>query len=365
MLARKASNSLSSVLTAGGLVLCALFVTCPRTAQASGPVAQPPYTISVFALSQDGYSQPDSLVQWHHNILVGFGNGVAHDGSDGKSSTIVQYSLSGEVERTFSVKGHNDGLRLQPGTDNLWALQNEDANPNLVIIDLETGQQTLYTFPPTPHGGGYDDMVFRKDRPGQPFMTASNPTLNGQGVNVFAALVRATLSGNTVNVAPVLYGNATATDIPTGTTVTLNLMDPDSLTADPRGNIVLDDQMDGQLVFITPSGTVGRLSITPASITLDDTAFASSPGDFLLVSDLKGDAVYRIDCPTFGFEPGVAYSASDSSGLVGTLPSIWTRGHSRTSLRAWSVVAGCCLSRLAMATREAGRSGKLPGDLSA
>ncbi len=323
MLARKASNSLSSVLTEGGLVLCALFVTCPRTAHASGPVAQPPYTISVFALSQDGYSQPDSLVQWHHHILVGFGNGVAHDGSDGKSSTIVQYSLSGEVQRTFSVKGHNDGLRLQPDSDNLWALQNEDANPNLVIINLETGQQTLYTFPPPPHGGGYDDILFLN---GQVFMTASNPTLNGAGVNDNPALVSVTLSGNTVNVTPVLKGSAMATDIPTGTMVTLNLTDPDSLTADPRGNIVLDSQSDGELVFITPSGTVGRLLILPnppppaaPTLTVDDTAFASHPGDFLLVSDLGGEAVYRIDSPTLGFEPGVAYSASDSSGLVATL----------------------------------------------
>jgi hypothetical protein len=322
MLTRKASISLSSVVT-GGLVLCTLFMTYPPAAEASGPVvAQPPYTISVFALSQlgqNGYTQPDSLVQWHAHILVGFGNGVAHDGSDGKSSTIVQFSLKGQLERTFSVKGHNDGLRLEPGSNNLWALQNEDANPNLVIIDLESGEQKLYTFPPTPHGGGYDDILFLNE---QVFMTASNPTLNGQGVNVFPALVHATLSGNTVHVAPVLYGNATATDIPSGTTVTLNLTDPDSLTADLRGNIVLDSQADAELVFITLGGAVGRFIIPsspPLSLTVDDTAFAPISRAFLLVSDLHGEAVYRIDRPTFEFEPGVAYSASDSSGIVGTL----------------------------------------------
>ena len=321
MLGRKASISRSSVLT-GGFVLCTLFMTYPPAAQGSGPVAQPPYTISVFALSQlgqNGYTQPDSLVRWHDHILVGFGNGVAKDGSDGKSSTIVQYSLSGQVERTFSVKGHNDGLRLQPDTDKLWALQNEDANPNLVIIDLETGRQTLYTFPPPPHQGGYDDILFKGD---QVFMTASNPTLNGAGVNLFPALVRVTLSGSTVNVVPVVYGNATATDIPTGTTVTLNLTDPDSLTADLRGNIVLDSQTDAELVFITPGGAVGRFIIPsspPLSLTVDDTAFAPRSRAFLLVSDLHGEAVYRIDRPTFEFEPGVAYSASDSSGIVGTL----------------------------------------------
>jgi hypothetical protein len=289
-------------------------------------VATSPYRISVFARSQKGYSQPDSLVRWLNHILVGFGNGVAKDGTDGKSSTIVQYSLSGKVERIFTVKGHNDGLRLQPNSNKLWALQNEDANPNLVIIDLASGAKKLYTFPPTPHGGGYDDILFLG---GEVFITASNPTLNSAGINVFPALVRATLSGNMVELESVLHGNATGTDIPTGRKGTLNLTDPDSLTADPRGNIVLDDQADGELIFITPSGAVGRLSIRPSvpkfsPLTVDDTAFAPTPPSsslqaFLLVADLKGDAVYRIDRPVFGFEPGVAYCASDTRGIIGTL----------------------------------------------
>jgi hypothetical protein len=57
-------------------------------------------------------------VQWGDHIIVGFENGVAKDGTDGKSSTIVQFSLSGKVERTFSVPGHNDGLRVV-GDDDL------------------------------------------------------------------------------------------------------------------------------------------------------------------------------------------------------------------------------------------------------
>ena len=318
---RNASISLPSVLM-GWLMVCTLLMTCPTAVQASVPVAQPPYKISVFAFGQsgqNGYTQPDSLVQWQDHILVGFGNGVAKDGSDGKSSTIVQYSLTGQVERKFSVKGHNDGLRLEPGSDKLWALQNEDGNPNLVIIDLETGQQKLYTFPPTPHGGGYDDILFKDDHV---YMTASNPNLNSAGVNVFPALVSVSLSGNTVHVTPVLYANHSATDIPSGNSVTLNLTDPDSLTADLRGNIVLDSQADAELVFITPGGAVGRViipSIPDLSLTVDDTAFAPKSPAFLLVSDIQGDAIYRIDRPTFEFEPGVAYSASDSSGIVGTI----------------------------------------------
>jgi hypothetical protein len=317
---RTAKNRLFSAAAAA--VALSAFLASALSAQ-TGPTATPPYTISVFATSQNGYSQPDSITRWRNSILIGFGNGVAKDCTDGKSSTIVQYSLSGVVERTFSVIGHNDGLRLQPNTNKLWALQCEDGNPNLVIIDLETGAQSLFAFPPTPHGGGYDDATFRD---GQVYITASNPTLNGQGVNVFPALVRVTgLAGGVVTVEPVLFGNATAIDIPTGTTITLNLTDPDSLTVDDRGNIVLDSQADSELVFVrnplTANQTVGRLSITSsgAATTLDDTAFATSPEAFLLVSDLSGDAIYRIDAMPWGFEPGVAYSASDTVGIVATL----------------------------------------------
>ena len=286
----------------------------------ASPVANPPYTLAVFATSANGYSQPDSIVQWKDHIFIGFQNHVAKDGTDGKSSTIVQYSLDGAPQRTFSVPGHNDGLRIV-GESDLWCLQNEDANPNLVVIDLESGHQKLYNFPPTPHGGGYDDMVVQN---GHVFITASNPNMPG-GINIFPALVRATLHGDMVAVDPVLYGNANAVDIPTGATVTLNLSDPDSLTVDPRGNIVLDSQADAELIFIrnVSSGqmVVGRLSITTAAgpTTLDDTAFAPSSHTFLLFSDVGGDTIYRIDSPQFGFEPGTAYSASDTADIVGVL----------------------------------------------
>jgi hypothetical protein len=110
------------------------------------------------------------------------------------------------------VPGHNDGLRIL-GDGKLWALQNEDANPNLVVIDLETGGQTPYEFAPPPHGGGYDDIVVAQN--GEVYLTASNPNLNASGVNVFPALVRAQLAGGHVLLEPVLYGNAQATDIPT------------------------------------------------------------------------------------------------------------------------------------------------------
>ena len=322
----KNKTAARSFAGSGMLLGLGLLAALPAAAQKS-PVAQPPYTIKVFATAPRGTSQPDSIVQWGDHIIVGFENGVAKDGTDGKASTIVQFSLSGKVERTFSVPGHNDGLRVV-GDDDLWAVQNEDANPNLVVIELNVGTKKQYKFPPTSHGGGYDDMVVKN---GEVFMTASNPNLDAFGNNVFPALVRASLSGSQVLVEPVMDGNASATDIATGGPVTLNLTDPDSLTIDPRGNILLDSQADSVLVFIqhpfTDEQKVGYLQVNstvPAPkdaprITLDDTAFAPNPKAFLLVTDINAGVIYRIDSGTFGFEPGTAYSASDTQALVGTL----------------------------------------------
>src|SRR6202022_3622417 len=95
-----------------------------------------------------------------HRIFVGFQNVTAKDGSDNKTSTIVQYSMDGQVVRTYEVPGHNDGLRMNPSTGLLWATSNEDGNPVLVTIDPIAGTVTPYHFPPTPHGGGYDDVFF-------------------------------------------------------------------------------------------------------------------------------------------------------------------------------------------------------------
>jgi hypothetical protein len=312
------------LFAAFSLLLCSLALSGPAAAQVV--MAQPPYTVTPFVHSVlPLYSAPDSIVQWRNSVLVGYGNGVAKDGSDGKFSTIVQYSLSGQFQRMFNVLGHNDGLRIKPGTDELWAVQNEDGNPNsepnLVIIDLENLARKSYLIPSVNGGGGYDDVVFKGD---QIFITASNP----QFTTHYPVLVRLTLSGNSAVVDPVLYNDATAVDIPTGSSVALNLTDPDSLTIDPRGNLVLDSQGDSELVFIRPGATnsgqeVGRILITtPPSMptTVDDTAFApKSRRAFLLAADINGNTVYRIDSPTFGFEPGVAYSASDTAGIIGVL----------------------------------------------
>ena len=291
-------------------VLCTLpFLALAAAAQVTASV---PYSVSTFATSVLGvYYQPDSIAVLDGHIFVGFGNSAKPDGSDGKSSTIVEYGRNGNVITTYIVKGHNDGLKVDPRTKLLWAMQNEDASPNLVIIDPRTRSQKLYTFGPTPHGGGYDDMAFRgKDV----FISASNPSNNP---NNFPVIVRAELVGNKVSVSPVLQGTATATDIPSDTPVTLNLQDPDSMIFDPFGDLVLDTQADAELIILHHPGAFDQsvyhlpLTLDGSPVQIDDTVYATSSHGVILVSDRDGETIYAISKDIFS--PTAAYSATPAS----------------------------------------------------
>jgi len=292
------------------MVVCGTLLT---TLAASGQaVASAPYTISVFTTSVPGVDfAPDSIAVLSGNVFVGYGDGAAPDGSDGKSSTIVEYTANGDMAWTYTVPGHNDGLRVNPKTNRLWAMQNEDGNPNLVIIDTKNHTQKLYTFGPTPHGGGYDDIAFRGD---DVFLSASNPANNP---NSAPAIVKAELKGGTVRVTSVLSGTAMSTDIPTNNPTALNLQDPDSMIFNPFGDLVLDSQADAELIVLHHAGladqSVYHLPITEngAPVQIDDTVFATSTHGVILVSDRDGETVYAISRNIFA--PGSAYSATPTS----------------------------------------------------
>jgi hypothetical protein len=219
------------------------------------------------------------------------------DGTGG-FSTIVEYSPTGTKLRTFNVVGKSDGLKYDPFTHKLWALRDEDSNPALTLIDPRSGEQTDYTYAQKPpHGGGYDDVVFFK---GETFISASNPTLqpptpttpNGQ--NIYPSIVKARLVGHQVFVTPAFQGNASLIDIATGQNVVSQQSDPDSLKVDSLGDLVLDSQGDGDLIFIYAPGTKSQAALrlhlsngTASQITVDDTVFPASPSGMILVVDTK------------------------------------------------------------------------------
>ena len=160
--------------------------------------------------------------------------------------------MSGSVVKTYSVLEHCDGLRVDPATGMVWATSNEDANPILTIINPTTGTSTVYHLGKTPHGGGYDDLAFVN---GVAFISASNPNTNAAGINTAPALGKVTISGTTATVTPVVMGNAAAKDMATGKMATLNMIDPDSLSVDPQGDVVQANQGGAQLIFVHHAGT--------------------------------------------------------------------------------------------------------------
>jgi hypothetical protein len=310
---------IAQIFAGAALLMVSGLIELPTFGQV--PKAVAPYKLTVFATAPKGLSAPDSIAIIGDKVFVGYGDGHLPDGSDGLNSQVVEFGMDGSIVHIFTVPGHSDGLKVDPSTHFLWALQNEDANANLVIINPETQQQKLFTFGPTLHGGGYDDLVFKGCKV---YISASNPANNP---NDGPAIVSAHLEGNTVQIEPVLAGEASAIDIPTDQTVQLNLQDPDSMTLDPLGNIVLDSQGDQELIIVnnpdSPHQRVLRLPLTfltpggPMSVETDDTAFVTSSQGFLIFADKGLNTVYTLQKNAFA--PGSAYTAADGGPFVGTL----------------------------------------------
>jgi len=295
------------------LAALAAFALVPAAHAAPSTVSG--YALSIFATAPTGSSTPDSVTVAGGNVYVGYGNGGAPDGSGGATSTIAEFSSSGALLGTTAVTGHNDGLRYNAASGQLWALQNEDANANLVLITPGSlAQSQPYSFSAAPHGGGYDDVAFTG---GKAFVSASAPA---NDPNAMPAIASATLSGNQVQVSGVVAGNANATNLVTGTATTLNLQDPDSLTVGPNGQLVLTSQADSELVFVSNPGTPGQsVSVLPFSAQVDDTAFATGGRQTLLFADKSANTIYAL---TGDFAVGGAYSAAAAPAAGGGSPSI-------------------------------------------
>ncbi len=278
--------------------------------------ALPGYQVSLFVHGASAYNNPDAVIVDNGHVFIDYQNTTAKDCTDKNSSTIVEYTMNGAVVKTFSVPGHSDGMRADPSTHLLWVTSCEDGNPKFVTIDANSGTITPYTFPPSPHGGGYDDLYFLN---GMTFIAASNPNLDKNGNNVFPAVDKITLSNGKAALTPVLMGNASALDLTTNAKVTLNEVDPDSMTVDTKGDLVLVNQAGSELVFFHNPGTaqqqVSRMSV---GTQLDDTVWTTSTKGRLLVVDGGTNNTYWISVSSF--MPGAIYTElPNDSGVAGAV----------------------------------------------
>jgi hypothetical protein len=340
------TNSIPAI--AVSLVLCALLSGCgtdknnlPLPSGTAVPQPNPTvvtntrtatgYGLSVFVNAPTSTMHPDSIVLLGSTVYIGYQNaGDVKDGSvPGLTNTVIGYDFQSNQKASYTVPGHVDGLLARPDLNQLWAMANEDGNPILTIINLGSGAQTSYTptVNPPVHGGGFDDFQLIN---GVVYVSASNPSAPGTPPPTVVSLTL-NPNGTTFDVAPVLAGDAQALDItpstggspnPTfNTMVPLNLADPDSEETDPSGNLVLDSQADGKLVFINnpgaPNQTASVLTLTlfndkDGPVTpVDDTRFVPKAGPqgvtIMLFTDAN-NTTYRVDSQFF--TPGDAYSCA-------------------------------------------------------
>ncbi len=294
------------------------------------PVGSNGYNISVFAQGTASYSHPDSIAVVGNSAFVTYTNNVAPDGSDGKSSTIVQYNMNGSVLNQYSALGSNDGLKYNSSTGTLWAAHNEDGNAFVTLLNPMTGQQSQqYAFSAAPHGGGYDDISFLN---GKTYVSASNPSVNaGNQVNGAPSIASVQLQGTKAVVTGVLANNAMATNIATGATIMTNQTDPDSMTTTPKGGLVLDSQGDGQLLFVNNVGTskqtIGDLFLVDSKgnpVTVDDTVFPTSSTGFVLLSDPADNTVYKIASNSFAVDGAYSGGNANSFGIIDQQSGLYT-----------------------------------------
>ena len=315
------------------LFVCLIFITAcssPTANTASSVstpqqrlpvVALPGYEITVFtqADSRLVVSNPDSVAVDGQQVFIDYQNVTAKDCTDQNSSTVVEYDMNGKILNHWSVPGHSDGMRIDPTTHLVWTTSCEDGNPKFATIDPSSGTVTPYTFPAPPHGGGYDDMYFLG---GSAFVAASNPTLNSNGANPNPAIDKIALGSNgKLNLTPVLAGNATAADLLNNNTPgPLTLTDPDSMSVDNKGQLVLVSQGDSELIFVkSPGSPLQQVSKLTVGTQLDDTVWPTGPGR-LLVVDASSGVTYWIKG---AFASGDIYTQSPNDsgvdGLVGVI----------------------------------------------
>jgi hypothetical protein len=281
----------------GALSTTALFLATVASAQAA-----PTAVSSVFATGGPvGGTQPDSVTIGNGSVWVEYGNGADSTGAGG-SSTIVQYGLSGAVQHTYSISGLVDGLKLNPVTGKVWALQNNDGNATLSIIDPTTHTVSgplSYASPPYVYGSsssrGYDDVAFLG---GKVYLSYTNP------VNPTDPVLQVLNNGNNPT------GTLTTTTILTAAQTGVSVPDIDSLKSTPNGELVLTSEGDGAgtgnpvatFTLIANPGaanqTVTNVPVTDAKGDLaegmDDVIFPDATSGWLFVAGAAGNVVDKV-----------------------------------------------------------------------
>jgi len=312
-----------------------IFIVAAASAQAAPTISE-----STFATGGAvGATEPDSITTGDGSVWVQYGNGADSTGVSG-NSTIVRYSMSGAVQHVYTIAGLVDGLKFNPVSGMVWALQNNDGNSTLSLINPATNivsgplkyQSPPYVYGPT-SSRGYDDVAFLN---GKVYLSVSNP------VNPTDPVVQMLNQGN----------------IPSGTLTTTNILtahdttpaftsssqappDIDSLKSTPSGQLVLTTEgdaglappQDGRFTLISNPGTaptVTNVRVNNAGGTnvtgMDDVLFPGATAGTLYVAATSNNTVYALHLT--GLDPNTAIVTlggfdevalvNPTTGVVGT-----------------------------------------------
>jgi hypothetical protein len=297
------------------LVVVAVSVAAPAS-------AAPEITnVSVFASGAAvGGTAPDSITVGNGSVWVEYGNGANSTGAGG-SSTIVQYDqANGSIQAQYSIAGSVDGLKIDPTTGLVWALQNQDANSTLSIINPTTrtvSSPFSYASPPYVYGAssarGFDDVAFVG---GEVFLSYTNPVNPTDPILV--SLDQGHNPSGALTFTPVLTAQQTGT-----------LPDTDSLKSTPGGGLVLTAEGDGPgsgrtglFTLIsnpgTPGQTIRNVVVNNSSDNvqgMDDVIIPGVTSGTLYLADTPANLVYAVTLK--GLDPTEPIASLDSFQEVG------------------------------------------------
>lgn len=315
----------------GCAVVMAASVAAPG---ARAQTVAPPYTLRVFpGTPPAGATQPDDLAVSANGayLWVGYGNGVDTTGQGGPSN-VVEYDIaSGRILKNISIPGHVDGVKINPTTGDVWATENEDGNPTLAVIDHASGAFTIYRFSPNLITGGLDDLVFAPAgaNPGSPvdvFLVASSQV--DTSTPVIVRISGPLLPTNTPVKATLPGAPQTVWNIVTNSGETSDMIgDPDSMTLDPAGELVLDNRSDDSLYIVRDpkaQNPVLRVPLTlgGSPVEVNDTIFTtsatngvSSTAGTIFVTDTSANAIYMLTKQYFSANE--VYTAANVANVVG------------------------------------------------
>jgi hypothetical protein len=196
-------------------------------------------------------TSPDSITVENGYVWVAYHDSADSTGLFG-SSTVVQYDPSGVVVNTYSLAGYVDGLKFDPVSGEIWAMQNQDGNSTLSLIDPVANTVSA----PIPYADpsstqGYDDVVFTD---GKVFMSYTNPP-GTSGDPTLVQVLNGNNPNNVLHTKPILTDGMMGLNTATGTMQVVPQTDPDSLKLAPNGDLLFSSGGDGVIIDVHNPGT--------------------------------------------------------------------------------------------------------------